>query len=472
MTTLTRTLLLMFLCGGTVLALAMPAPVLPIVSRPLQQGQADVAITMTQAGGHPKLALPDFLGTSGDAELTTLGRTIADVLWNDLDYEREYTMIPRKVTASVPLAAADALPYPAWTEMGAESVLVGSIRREGGNVTIDIRMIVVKAPDQGRQLFGARYQNCRPQNPRLCAHSIADDFHKQTRGLDGIARTKIAFASDRANARVAGRPSQTNAVGKEIYVCDYDGANPVRVTVNGSINAFPAWSPNGSLLAFVSWMSGFPDIYVANLAEPGRPLAKPAAGNPGVQNWTPAWSPDGTRIAFASTRSGSGYTDIWIVNRDGGGLLNITNTPRSSEGTPTWSPPDGAQIAFTSDKGGTNQLYVMSATGTGEQKLATQKVDRPTWSRLGFIAFTVETTAGHDIGIYDFSSPGVKILTDGLGSNESPSVAPNGRHIAFFTTRWGRQEIATIDRTGEHVRRLTEVGSNTYPNWQSFPAQP
>jgi TolB protein len=235
------------------------------------------------------------------------------------------------------------------------------------------------------------------------------------------------------------------------------------VTINGSMNCCPSWSPSGSMLSYVSWMSGFPDIYLANLAQPGR-LGRPAAGAPAITNQTPSWSPDGSRLAFVSNRSGSNY-DIWVVNRDGSGLQNLTNSA-ASEIAPTWSP-NGTQIAFISDRGGTNQLYLMDATGTGVQLLVSSKVDRPTWSPLNFIAFTVESTSGHDIGIYDFSNPGpVRVLTDGNGSNESPTVAPNGRHIAFFTTRWGRQQIAIIDRTGNNLKQITEAGNNTFPNWQ------
>ncbi|MCC7007830.1 MAG: PD40 domain-containing protein [Acidobacteria bacterium] len=448
--------------GGTVVALARPNDV-ALSPVPLGQNQqSEVTIVMSNPAYHPRVGVPDFLSTTNDAELATISRTIADVLWRDLQFEREFYMIPRASSTSIPSTPPEAIPYERWAELGADAVLHGSVSRNGADLVVDIRLITVKGDARGRQTFGARYPNCRAQNPRGCAHAIADDVHKQVRGLDGVARTKIAFASDRHGSRVAGRPSQTAAASKEIYISDYDGANPMRVTVNGSLNCCPAWSAAGNLLSYVSWQSGLPDIYVANLAQPGRP-ARPTASNVATSNWTPAWSPDGTRLAFASPRSGN--VEIYVVNRDGTGLQNITNSPSSDDGAPTWSP-NGAQIAFTSNRAGVNQLYIMNATGTGVQRIVSEQVDRPTWSSLNFIAFTVGAGPGHDVAIYDFANPGVKVLTDGVGSNESPAVAPNGRHIAFVTTRWGRQHIATIDRTGENLRQVTEAGNNTYPNWQ------
>lgn len=462
--TLTHTLAIVLAATGTIAALTMPEP-RPVEGTPLgQDSQSEVSLTMTNLAKNPRVGVPTFLAPAGDAELTSAANTITQVLWDDLNFEREYYMIPRQTSANIPATAPDAIPYDRWNELGADFVLVANLTRNGGDIAVELRLIGVKGENQGKQRFGARYPNCRLQNPRGCAHAIADDLHKQDRGLDGVARTKLAFASDRQGTRVAGRPSQTAGASKEIYVSDYDGANPMRVTVNGSINCCPAWSPNGGLLSFVSWVSGVPDIYVANLAEPGR-LGEPVSGSTAIQNWTPAWSPDGSKLAFASTRSGN--LDIWVMNRDGSGLQNLTNSPRSSEGAPTWSP-NGAQIAFTSDRAGSNQLYVMSATGTGVQLLVPQRVDRPTWSALNFIAFTVDSTSGHDIAIYDFANPGgVRVITDGRGSNESPAVSPNGRHIAFVTTRWGKQHIATVDRTGQNIRQVTEVGNNTYPNWQA-----
>ena len=61
------------------------------------------------------------------------------------------------------------------------------------------------------------------------------------------------------------------------------------------------------------------------------------------------------------------------------------------------------------------------------------------------------------------------VITDGLGSNRQPSVAPNGRHIVFVTTRWGKEQLASIDMDGKNIRQLTQVGNNTYPSWSPSP---
>lgn len=433
-----------------------------------QQQVDQVALALRNPGSHPRVGLPDFIVSSADADTVAAAKTVAEVLWNDLDFEREYAMISRASSAQIPVTPVESLPYDRWIEVGADLVLAGSARVSDRTLVIQLRLVSVRGDTRGRQYFGREYR-CGMQTargPRDCAHQIADDFHKENRNLDGVARTKLAFASDRDSARVAGRPDQAAGISKEIYLSDYDGANQIRLTTNRSINISPSWSPTGGLLAYTSYSSRYPDIYVANLAQPGRELERPAQGTEAVHNQLSAWSPDGTMLAYMSNRSGN--NDIWIVNRDGSGRRNLTNTPNSSEGSPTWSPT-GQMIAFTSDRAGIPQLYVMNITGTGLERLTSDRADRPTWSPLNFIAFTAGNTAtGFDIAIWDFNNSGVRVLTSGAGLNESPAVSPSGRHIAFMTTRWGRQEIAVMDRTGSNIRRITQTGNNTYPNWQPF----
>ena len=442
------------------------APDFPLVARPLAQGQGaaqnEFMLELANPSNHYRLGIPDFQVPAGDPELAAAAKTLADVLAADIDFEREYYVIARTRSAAIPIAAPDALPYQNWTDLGADAVLVGSATRNAGVMSIELRMVWVRQSSRGKQAFGKAYPDCKLENPRSCAHFMADDFHMDTRGVEGVARTRVAFASTRDAIRVAGRPSQTPGIGKEIYLADYDGANPMRFTVNRVTNIMPSWSPVGGLLAYASYMSKFPDIYVANLAEPGRGLTRPAGGTEAIENWSPAWSPDGSKIAFASTR-GRG-TNIWVVNRDGSDLQNLTNNS-SANGSPTWSP-NGQQIAFTSDRAGTNQLYVMSANGTGLRVIVTDRVDRPTWSKAGFIAFTLGPDTGpHDIALYDFGTGSTRRLTDGVADNESPAVAPNGRHVAFVTSRWGKRQIATVDIAGGNIRRVTDVGENDYPSW-------
>jgi TolB protein len=318
------------------------------------------------------------------------------------------------------------------------------------------------------------YEGCTAANVRYCAHSIADDIHRTMRGVEGIARTKIAFTSDRAATRMTGRPTAGAGAGKEIYIMDYDGANPRPATANRSLNLHAAWSPDGQFLAYTTYARGTPDIFLASLFEARTPL-RPAAAPDSVHNFFPSISPDGTKIAFARTPGGN--FDIWVVNRDGTGARNLTpDTKESDETVPGWSP-GGNQIVFTSSRSGSNQVYVMNASdGLGLRRLtvAEPKTDRPRWAPAPFnyIAFVTGGDRVHDIAVLDLSTMQTRILTDGATANDSPTIAPNGRHIAFVTTRWGREEIAIIDYPdGKNLRRLTETGNNTYPSWSPTPGR-
>lgn len=439
---------------------------------PPQQRPTELSVTLDNPGSHPNIGFQPIAVSDTRADVRTAADTILDVLAADLKFEREFYVIARKSSAGVPVASTpQSLPFSRWSELGADYVLMGSLRETGGKIDVDVRLIAVKGSDPGRVDFSQSYGGCTLANPRFCAHSIADDIHKKKRNLDGVARTRIAFTSDRDGEAALGRPISDAGPGKEIYVMDYDGENERRLTTNRNLNIGASWGPEGRMLAYASYTNG-PDIFLTLLD--GRPATRPAhAGD--AANHSPAISPDGTRIAFTSNQGGqTGYVDVWVVNRDGTGLKNLTpNTPRSSEGAPTWSP-NGQQIAFTSDRTGTNQLFIMNADGTNVQRITTsEKCDRPTWSALNFIAYTLEKPGGKDIAVIDLARMQTRILTDGNGSNEQPTVSPNGRHIAFVTTRYGKRQIAVVDYPdGQNYRQLTSAGNNTYPNWSPLPGAP
>jgi TolB protein len=313
----------------------------------------------------------------------------------------------------------------------------------------------------GQQAMGKEYSGSIA-NPRLYAHTIADEIHQTQRALRGVARTKLAFSTDRDGERMKG-PTGARDI-SNIWIADYDGANEKRVTVTKSLDITPAWKPDGRALAYTSYRRGFADIFVSFIFE-GR-MTNPAKGSDGVNNYLPAWSPDGSKLAFMSSRDGN--PEIYVMNSDGSNMRRLTNHP-GGDATPTWSPT-GTQIAFTSDRSGQPQIYIMNVDGTDLRRISTgtNHADRPTWSPAPFneIAFTGRSSAaGYDIFVYDFSRGTSVTITDGRGSNESPAFAPNGRHLAFTSSRSGKYQIFTIARDGKDLRQITRTGENRFPHW-------
>lgn len=433
----------------------------PPAGAPPPQQQSEVEIKITGLGGPPKIAVTPFIALSQDAETVAAAKTIGDVLYDDLNYEREFYLIAKDAVATVPRPSSiDALDLKPWKELNADGLLVGSVRKDGSNIVVQVRLVQVSS---GRAAFGKEYSGS-VANPRRYAHTISDELHKQQIGLDGVARTRLTFSSDRDRERA--KSAVANRDVQEIYIADYDGANARRVTNTTTLNITPVWSPDNQAIAYTSYRpSGqfgtFQDIIVSYITTGER--ATPANGSPQRQNYLPIYSPDGTKIAFTSNRDGN--PEIYVMNRDGSGLRRMTNNP-AIDVTPTWSPT-GNQLAWVSDRTGTPHIYVMNADGTGQRSLINEYCDRPTWSSPPFneIAYAARSGPGYDIKLYSFEKGDAVRLTDGIGSNESPAFSPNGRHIAFTSTRSGKSQVFTIDRTGENLRQITREGNNKFPNW-------
>ncbi len=424
---------------------------------PAPQQPTEIGTTISgESGAPPRLAVPDFIALSTDAETAAVAKTIGDVLWNDLNFEREFAFIPRDTYASIPRATSFAdVPFDRWRELNADGVIVGTVQKVGAGFKVEMRLFNVRT----RQAAYSR-QYDGSANARLYAHTISDEIHKSQRALNGVARSRLTFDSDRDGERMTGTVQNRNI--KEIYIADYDGENQKRVTVGRTLNITPRWSPDARSIAYTSYRRGGGNIFISNIFQ--GTLEEVTKGDKAGENWLPAWSPDGTKIAFTSTRDGN--PEIYVVNRDGSNLHRLTNHP-NIDVSPTWSP-SGTQIAFTSDRSGSPQIYIVGADGLGLQRKTSESYcDRPTWSPPPFneIAYTSKTGPGYDIKVLDLATGQVRQLTFGEGTNESPSFAPNGRHIAFMSTRSGKGQIFTIAKDGKNVRQITRTGNNEKPDW-------
>src|SRR5216684_2469981 len=391
---------------------AAPAPQQPAAS----QQPSDVTTTISSGGvgTPPRFAVPDFIALSKDAETVDAARTIPRVLLDDLNFEHEFALIPRDVYATIPAATSMYdVPLDRWREVNADGVIIGTVQKVDNGVRVEIRLFNVRT---GQSAFGREYSGSIA-NPRVYAHQCSDEVHQNQRALRGVARTKLTFNSDRDGERMSGTVERRNA--KEIYIADYDGENQRRVTTGFSLNITSTWSPDARSIAYTSYIRGLPNICVSHIYQGTR---EELTGNTG-NNFLPAWSPDGTRIAFASNRDQSGNTEIYVMNVDGSNVRRLTNNP-AADGRPTWSPAPYNEIAYAS-----------------------------------------RTGPGQDIKVLDLATRQVRQLTFGEGTNESPAFAPNGRHLAFMSTRSGKSQIFTIARDGRDLKQVTRTGNNYQPDW-------
>jgi TolB protein len=430
----------------------------PQSAQPAPQQPSEIGATISSGavGAPPKYAVPDFIALSTDPDTEAAAKTLGQVLWDDLDFEREFYMIPRDTYKTIPPARSlTDVPFDQWRELGTDAIVIGTVERiAGGNLRVQVQLYDVKTH---RSVFAREYTGSAA-NPRIYAHTISDEIFKQQRGLNGVARTKIAFTSNRDEERMPGTVLDRTV--KEIYICDYDGANQRRVTVNRSLNIVPAWSPDAKSIAYTSYRRGIPQIFISFIYK--GTLEEATRGND--QNFLPAWSPDGKHIAFTSDRDG--HDNLYVMDADGSNVRQLTHGPTIST-SPTWSP-SGTEIAFTSDRSGSPQIYVIGADGLGLRRITHETYcDRPTWSPPPYneIAYASRTGPGYDIKVLDLETGQIRQITFGEGSNESPSFAPNGRHLVFTSTRSGRTQIYTIGRDGKGLRQITTKGSNYEPSW-------
>jgi TolB protein len=399
----------------------------------------------------PRLAVPDCIPKKGDDASRDACRVITQVLRADLKFEGFFQFVPESLFSAIPPMNPDSPIFEDWKSIGAKVLVVTRAEANGADVTVEAKVYFV---DSGQNPLRKSY-SAKADNPRIIAHQASDDIVALTQNR-GVARTKIAFTSD--------RDSTKEKRSKELYIVDYDGFNPRRVTVNQSLNILPNWSSDGRSLAYVSYRLGSPEIFIASIFE-GK-STNLTAGKAG-QAFAPSWSPDGKRIAYASNKSGN--MEIWVANADSTEARRLTSSP-GSDTAPCWSPT-GQEIAFTSNRSGAPQIWVMDTEGLNVRRLTTvgNYNDAPAWNpskQYSEIAYTSRLEGGFEVAVVDLATRQVRQITQGRGSCEYPSWAPNGRHLVFACSRGQSWQITVSDRSGSEVQALaTGPGNNVQPDW-------
>ncbi len=333
-----------------------------------------------------------------------------------------------------------------WSSINAEFLVKGSVSASDQQVTIQAFLFDVAGQ---RQLLGKQFTGGGEDVPRM-ANRFADAIMQAVTGRKGPFDSRIAMVSTRGGRF------------KEIYTMAVDGEDLFRVTNNPTINLFPSFDREVRRVAYTSYKSGQPGLYVYDLGSRREFHIPSPAGNLIGGTLTPAGD------AVVGAVESGGATNLYLLGLDGTVIRQLTHG--SSINVSPAVSPDGSQLAFTSDRGGAPQIYVMSMSG-GAPRRITYKGSyntNPAFSPDGRqIAYQSRSGGGFEIFRIAASGGSPVYLTDG----QHPAWSPDGRYIAFSIGRGGGLGLYLVQgEGGKVVGNLTtkEDGNASDPAWSSW----
>lgn len=270
---------------------------------------------------------------------------------------------------------------------------------------------------------------------RRHAHELADAIVGATTGERGMAQSRFAVVAKTGTRR------DGTAV-EDLYVCDYDGHNLRRLTRDGAPIVGPRWSPDDREIYFTSYRLGYPAVFVADAA---TGAVRRLAAFRGLSTGAVPSPADPGKVAIILSHQGN--PELYVMDVATRRLTRLTETKLAAEASPCWSP-DGRQICYVSDRSGSPQLYVVDVATRATRRLTLRGGEnvQPDWGKRG-IVFATKRGAPYRIALIDPArgEESLRFLTPQNDQYESPSWAPDGRHVVAARTQGREVSVWVLD---------------------------
>ncbi len=405
--------------------------------------RAELLIRITEGAGS---AIPVAVVPFAESGQMPPGDKVSSIVQSDLTMTGEFRTLPPEKMLSLPSKREDVF-FRDWRMLGQRYVLVGSLTRSADRVQARYELFDVNREER---ILGETAA-APVSNVRSLAHHISDKVYEAITGVPGAFSTKLAYVTlDTAN----GKPRY------RLQVSDVDGKRArIRLESQEPILS-PAWSPDGEKLAYVSFETGKPVIFVHELATGKRTKV---ADFPGL-NSAPAWSEDGKSLLM--TLSKDGNAEIYRMDLATRQLTKLTNH-WAIDTEASWDA-SGEGIFFTSDRSGGPQIYHMETPGAEPRRITfgSRYNARPRPDNKGrYVYYVHQRDRAFHIARTDLRTGEETILTR-TESDESPSVAPNGRMLIYATRQNGTNVLTVISADGGAAYSLpASEGDVREPAW-------
>jgi len=404
---------------------------------------AGLTIEITSGMDNPTpIAVVPFAGNK-DLPENLQAIVSADLLRSGL-----FRPIPKTDMLSLPVKGSEVY-FSDWRKLGASFLVIGQISKvaEQYQLSFELHDVLSQRKVLQRQVAGTEKQL------RDIAHAVSDDVYEAITGIPGVFSTKIIYVQDLRGGRNRYR----------LMHADADGARDSLLFASNEPLLSPAWSNDRKKVAYVSFETTRPAIFVQEIASGKRAQVTNYKG----LNGAPSWSPDDKHLAMVLSKEGN--PNIYTLELATGKVRKITKH-FAIDTEPNWSI-DGKSIIFTSNRGGSPQIYQVGVASKRVERL-TFEGDynaRPRVSPDGKSLVMVHRRNGvFHIALQDMKSGDMRILTE-TWLDESPSVAPNGAMLLYATQHRKKGVLAAVSMdAGVKFRLPSKQGDVREPAWSPF----